>query len=115
MAGQPDAVVVLVTVPEGAAARQLADELIRGRQVACVNIVPAVDSIFWWRGEMDTARESLLVVKTRASRLEAVVEMVKRRHPYEVPEVIALPVVGGNPDYLEWLASEVESGNGDAG
>ena len=63
--------------------------------------------MFWWKGEIDSAQEALLIVKTKTSLLDDVVDLVKEIHSYEVPEVIALPIVGGNADYLEWIDEEV--------
>ncbi|MBI3040111.1 MAG: divalent-cation tolerance protein CutA [Chloroflexi bacterium] len=84
--------------------------LLNQRKAACVNIVPRVDSLFWWQGKLDSAQESLLIAKTRASLLPDIIEMVKMAHSYDVPEIIALPVIGGNEDYLRWIDSETEEG-----
>ena len=70
--------------------------------------MPGVSSLFWWQGKLDSAAESLLIVKTRASVLSQVVNLVKQHHSYDVPEVIALPIIGGNQDYLEWMDREVK-------
>ena len=101
-------VVVLVTVGSDEEARRIANELLNQRKVACVNIVPGVSSLFWWQGGLDSAQENLLVIKTRASLLDEVVSLVGQLHSYEVPEVIALPICGGNQNYLQWLGGEVE-------
>ncbi len=79
----------------------------RGRLHA-VKIVPRVSSLFWWQGKIDSARESLLIVKTTASQLNELVTLVKEIHSYDVPEIIAMPIVGGNQDYLEWIGKEVK-------
>jgi periplasmic divalent cation tolerance protein len=76
--------------------------------VACVNILPKVRSLFWWQDKLDSSQESLLMVKTRVSLLNEIVSMVREVHSYDVPEVIALPIIGGNPDYLEWIGKEVK-------
>ena len=103
-------VVILVTAGTSDEARKIADVLLEKRKAACVSIVPGVSSRFWWRGRLDSAEESLLIVKTRASSLNEIITLVRETHSYEVPEIIALPVVGGNPDYLEWLDREVDQG-----
>ncbi len=103
-------VVVLITAATEKEAHSLAELLLNQKKVACVNIVPKVDSLFRWQGNIDSAQESLLIIKTRASLLPELIEMVKMTHSYEVPEIIALPIVGGNEDYLKWLDSEVEEG-----
>jgi len=100
-------IVVFITAASEEEGRRIAGLLLERRKAACVNIVHGVDSVFWWKGELDSARESLLVVKTRASLLSEVINLVKGAHSYEVPEIIALPVIGGNEDYLAWLGNEV--------
>lgn len=101
-------VVVLVTVADEQEGRSIAEALLNRRKAACVNIVPKVNSIFWWQGELDSAQESLLIIKTRASLLPEIVRIVQKTHSYDVPEIIALPIVGGNEDYLKWIDSVVE-------
>ena len=101
-------IVIFVTTSTEAEAHKVAELLLGRRKAACVNIVPGVDSSFWWRGKLDSARESLLIIKTRASLLPEIVEMVKSAHSYEVPEIIALPIIGGSEDYLKWIDDEVK-------
>lgn len=100
---EADKIVVLITAGSEEEARKIAELLVSGKKAACVNIVPGVDSVFWWEDRLDSARESLLLVKTRASLFPEIVELVKRTHSYEVPEIIALPIIAGNEDYLKWL------------
>jgi periplasmic divalent cation tolerance protein len=100
-------VVIFITAPAGEGAHTIANMLLHHRKVACVNILPHVSSLFWWNGTIDTAEESLIVAKTTASRIDDVVLLVKAAHGYDIPEVIAMPVVGGNHDYLEWIDREV--------
>ena len=82
--------------------------LLNQRKAACVNIVPNVSSLFWWQDKLDSAQESLLIVKTKASLLDEIIRLVKEIHSYDVPEIIALPIIGGNQDYLEWIDKEVD-------
>jgi periplasmic divalent cation tolerance protein len=98
-----DKVVVLITTSSEEEAHKIAGLLVNRRKAACVNIVPGVDSLFWWKDKLDSARESLLLVKTKASLFPEIVELVKRTHSYEVPEIIALPIIAGSEDYLKWL------------
>lgn len=98
-----DRIIVLITVGSEEEAHKIAELLVNEKKAACVNIVPEIDSIFWWEGKIDSAQESLLLVKTRASLFPEIVELVKRTHSYEVPEIIALPIIGGSEDYLKWL------------
>jgi periplasmic divalent cation tolerance protein len=98
-----DRIIVLITAGSEEEAHKIAESLVKGKKAACVNIVPRVDSLFWWEGKIDSARESLLLVKTKASLFPEIVELVKRTHSYEVPEIIALPIIAGSEDYLKWL------------
>ena len=100
--------VVLVTASGSEEAQKIAEHLLNRRKAACVNVVPAVSSFFWWQGKVDTDQESLLVIKTRASVLNEVIALVGQLHSYDVPEIIALPIVGGNQGYLEWIGREVK-------
>ena len=100
-------VVILITTGSDEEAHKIADMLLAQRKVACVNIMPRVDSLFWWQGKIDSAQESLLVIKTKASQLDEIIASVRELHSYEVPEIIALPVVGGNQDYFDWIDKEV--------
>jgi len=103
-------VVVIITTATEEGAHRIAELLVNRRKAACVNIVPRVDSLFRWEGNLESAQESLLIVKSKASLLPGIIEMVKRAHGYEVPEIIALPVIGGNEAYLRWIDTEVEEG-----
>ncbi len=104
----PAHIVVFITAADAEEARLIADVLLQQKKAACVNIVPGLSSLFWWRDKIDSAKESLLIVKTRASLLDEIIELVKEIHSYDNPEVIALPIVGGSDDYLEWLDEAVE-------
>jgi periplasmic divalent cation tolerance protein len=98
-----DRIIVLITAGSEEEAHRIAELLVKEKKAACVNIVPRVDSLFWWEGKLDSAPESLLLVKTKASLFPEIVELVKRTHSYEVPEIIALPIIAGSGDYLKWL------------
>ena len=98
-----DRIIVLITASSEEEAHKIAELLVNEKKAACVNILPGVDSLFWWEGKIESARESLLLVKTKASLFPEVVELVKRTHSYEVPEIIALPIIAGSEDYLKWL------------
>ncbi len=105
---ESDTVVILITTGTDEEAHKIAHVLLVQRKAACVNIVPGVDSLFWWQDKIDSAQESLLIIKTKASLLDEIITSVKGIHSYEVPEIIALPIVGGNQDYLEWMGKEVK-------
>ena len=98
--------VVFITAPRGKG-EEIAAKLVEARLAACVNVVGGVRSIYWWKGRVERDEEDLLVVKTTGSRLEELIRFVKEIHPYEVPEVIAVPVEKGLPEYLAWVEESV--------
>lgn len=93
---------VMVTCPPDKA-QAMAGALVEERVAACVNVVPGLASVYRWRGEVQRDAESLLLVKTSADRFEALKQAVLKHHPYELPEVIAVPVDRGHAPYLEWV------------
>ena len=102
---------VLVTSPRGRAAERLARGLIQENLAACVNRLP-VDSTYRWQGKIETAKESLLLIKTTFGRFPHLQRYVRSHHPYTVPEIIALPVTRGWARYLEWVCASVSSVKG---
>jgi periplasmic divalent cation tolerance protein len=103
MAESPDACVVLVTCASEAAAEALATSLVEERLAACGNIVPGVRSIYRWQGAVQRDSEVLLLLKTVAAKVPALSARVRELHTYDLPEVLALPVLGGLQAYLEWI------------
>lgn len=101
------AIVILVTSKDVEEAETIASYLLQEKLIACANIVENVRSLFWWEGKIAKANEALLIIKTNQNLLEKIIKAVQSIHSYEVPEVIALPIVGGNPKYLEWLNESV--------
>jgi len=102
---------VLVTAPKkGNEAKKLARLVLEKKLAACANIIKGVDSYFWWEGKIDTAREDLMIMKTRRALLPALIRTVKKAHSYSVCEVVALPVIGGNKPYLDWLGASCRKG-----
>lgn len=99
---QPLAQIVLTTCPADAAER-LAHGLVEARLAACVNIVPAVRSVYRWRGAVETADEVLLIIKGNSAHFEAIEAHIRAAHPYELPELIAVPVVAALAAYVSWL------------
>jgi periplasmic divalent cation tolerance protein len=102
------AIVVLSTFPDPEKAAQIARVLVEERLAACVNLVPAVRSIYRWQGAIQDDAESLAIIKTTADRQAALAARLVELHPYEVPEIIAVPVAAGHAPYLAWLAGEVD-------
>ncbi len=103
-----DARVVLVSAPSDEVADALARTLVTDRLVACANVVPGIRSVYRWSGEIQVDDEVLLVLKTRADRVDALRSRVVSLHPYEVPEFVVLPIVAGLESYLGWLRAEVD-------
>ena len=98
---------ILITATDAEEAENIAEVLLGERLAACVNVVPDIHSSFWWEGKQDSAKESLLIVKTRTAKLQEIILSVKTVHSNTVPEIIALPIIGGNQDYLDWIDNEV--------
>jgi periplasmic divalent cation tolerance protein len=101
-------VVVLSTFPSADVATAVARTLVEERLAACVNIVPAVRSIYRWDGAIHDDAEALAIIKTTAERVVAMRDRLVELHPYDVPEAIELPVAGGHTPYLAWVTGEVE-------
>jgi len=99
--------IVLVTAPEMKTARRLARAALEGRLAACANLVPKVESHYWWQGKISKATEVLIVLKTTAGRLAALERLILAAHPYDTPEVVALPVARVNERYLSWWEQSV--------
>ncbi|XP_032419965.1 protein CutA homolog isoform X2 [Xiphophorus hellerii] len=96
-----------VTCPNDTVAKDLARGIVERKLAACVNIVPAIKSVYEWQGKIEEDNEVLLMIKTRSSRVPALAEYVRSNHPYEVAEVISLPIEQGNPPYLKWIGDVV--------
>ena len=103
-----DNFVVLVTCNSVKEGRKIGRALVEARLAACVNVLQTpIESIYRWKGSVDTAKEFLLIIKTSRARLKALEAAVKRLHSYDVPEIIALPIERGSRDYLAWLSESV--------
>jgi periplasmic divalent cation tolerance protein len=100
-------IVVFITAGSYDESKKISELLLNKRKAACVNIIPRVGSAFWWEGRIDSAEESLLIVKSTESALQDIIELVRQIHSYEIPEIIALPVIGGSEHYLKWIDAEV--------
>lgn len=102
----PALCVVLMTAPNEESGEFLARELVSERLAACGNVIPGLVSVYWWEGELEREDEVLVLLKAPEHRIEALVERAKALHPYDVPEVLALPVTGGDLEYARWVAEE---------
>ncbi|MGA1984899.1 MAG: divalent-cation tolerance protein CutA [Candidatus Sulfotelmatobacter sp.] len=101
--------IVLSTAGSEDEARNIARQLVERQLAACVNIVPQIESIYRWQGKMESSREWLLLIKTTAERFPAVRDAIRELHSYELPECIAVNVEDGAADYLDWLASSLQT------
>jgi periplasmic divalent cation tolerance protein len=99
---------VLTTAPNAEVGALIARALVEDRLAACVNVIPGVRSIYRWEDEVQDDPEVVLIIKTRADRCEALAARIKDLHPYDVPEVLVLPAVGGNAPYLAWIETETK-------
>ncbi len=95
--------VVMITASSKDEALKIVRQLLDDRLIACANIVGPVSSLFWWKGKIDEATEFLVFMKSREELFQTLSERVKKLHSYEVPEIIALPIIAGSPSYLKWL------------
>ena len=96
-------IVVFITAGSKEEARKISRGLLEEKLAACVNILPGLESHFWWQGKIDSAKEALLVIKTKKELFNKLAKKVKSLHSYSVPEIIALPIVTGNTEYLNWI------------
>lgn len=101
-------IIVFITCANIKEAKNIASALVRAKLAACVNIVSNIQSIFWWEAKVDTVKETLLVIKTKKSLFKKLSAVVKSRHSYKVPEIVALPIVEGNKDYLDWISENTK-------
>ncbi len=102
-----EVLVVLVTAPSAEKATELGRLLVSERVAACANVLPGIRSIYRWEGKVQDEPEALILLKTTRARFEALRDRVLALHPYQVPEVLALPVEAGSEKYLEWIGAEV--------
>ncbi len=107
-AGGPDGsdlALVYATFPDRASALEAGRNLIERRLAGCINVLPAMTSVYVWDGKTETAEEAVLIAKTRRSLADEVVAAIKAEHRYRIPAILVIPVLGGNADYIGWLMS----------
>ena len=103
-----EATVVLCNAPDAAAARKIAETLVGEKLAACVNILAPCESVYRWEGKVERETEVPLLVKTTRANMDAAVAAIRAAHPFETPEIVALPVIGGLAEYLEWVRNETK-------
>lgn len=97
--------IVLITAPNLKSARRLAQSALQAKLIACANLVPKLESHYWWQGKLESSAEILLILKTRRANLRKLEALVLAEHPYETPEFLVLSLAGGSTKYLAWLAA----------
>lgn len=97
---------IYITTKDRAQAELIGRQLVEERLCACANILDGMRSFYWWQGAVHSDQEAVLILKTRAERVEALTQRVKELHSYKVPCVVALPILGGNPEFLRWIEQE---------
>ena len=105
------ALLVLTNVPDLECAQLIARTLVEARLAACVNLLPAVQSIYRWQGQIEEATEITLLIKTTSRQVDSLQKAIVKLHPYDVPEIIATPIVAGYAPYLQWIAAETAKDN----
>ena len=100
-----DMLTVLCTVPGADAAGKISSAVVEEKLAACASVIPGLSSIYWWKGELCRESELLLVMKTRADLFDSLKERILSLHPYELPEIVALPIAAGHEPYLKWIAA----------
>jgi periplasmic divalent cation tolerance protein len=101
--------IVLVTTPNIDVGRELAGEILKARLAACVNIIPGLESHYWWQGKLDESAEALLLIKTTKKHLKALEKLVSQKHPYDTPEFVAFPAAMVAEKYMAWVRNSVKS------
>lgn len=104
-----ETVFLYITATDRTQAQMLATALLEARLIACANIFDGVSSLYWWEGKIEQTQEAVLICKAPAAHQAAIIAEVKRLHSYDIPCVVALPVSSGNPDFLQWIADQINA------
>lgn len=102
-------IAVFVTASGKPEADRIARKLVENKVAACVNIIDKITSLFWWQGKVSRSKEVLLIIKSKKEKLSGIIKIVKSTHSYEVPEIIAFPIIGGDKNYLKWIDESVRN------
>jgi periplasmic divalent cation tolerance protein len=101
--------IIISTVADQATAELIARRVLQQRLAACINIIPGVTSIYRWQGEIEKSSELILLIKSRADHIDAITETIRSLHPYQLPEIIALPLTAGLPAYFDWIDNQLDT------
>jgi periplasmic divalent cation tolerance protein len=101
---------VFVTVPDQKTGRTLTRSILSAHLAACVNLVPGLESHYWWQNKLERSREVLMLIKTTRRHLKGLERLILQKHPYDTPEIVAVPLGRGNSRYLKWLSANVAAG-----
>lgn len=97
--------IVYSTTPSEQVAKQISKAIVQARLAACVNILPGVSSVYWWDDKVNESQEHMLIIKTRNELMPTLTELIRKEHPYDVPEIVAHPITAGSQDYLNWITA----------
>ena len=101
-------IIIYVTAKDSKQAKNIAQKIIQEKRAACVNIVPNVQSVYRWNGKVETSKEVLMIIKSQKSNFSKIADLVTQNHSYELPEIIAVPIVDGSKKYLKWIKESLE-------
>ena len=104
----PEFKIILTTAPDLDVAKHLAESAINARLAACVSFLPSLESLYWWKGQIETTTEVFMLFKTEASHVEDLEELIIHHHPYDTPEFVQVPIEAANEKYLAWLAASLK-------
>lgn len=105
-----DLVSVVTAVPNEQVGKDIAQEVVNKKYAACVNMVGGVESVYWWQGQVENEKEVMLIMKTRKELVEKINQVLNEKHPYEVPELVVHPLLGGSEKFLKWIIDSTENG-----
>ena len=107
MSSRNNYTIVVVTAPDLKVARILSRTALKSRLVACANLIPKIESHYWWQGKLESSAEVLILLKTTKAKLKALEKLIVEKHPYDTPEFIVFPITAGNQRYLDWIGASV--------
>ncbi|MBI2252509.1 MAG: divalent-cation tolerance protein CutA [Armatimonadetes bacterium] len=104
MSAKKEYIIILVTASKEEEAKKIAAALLKVKLAACINLLNHVRSIYWWKNKIETSKEVLMIIKAEKTKFKSIMKKIKENHSYSVPEIISLPIVQGNKEYLKWIS-----------